>query len=89
MKQPVDLEESLGDDFFMMEALATAILALEQLSETRRPQRSIDRMKVILASRLPAIELTMFFARAKAYLRPDLDCRDVYREYGTQIYGEN
>jgi hypothetical protein len=25
MKQPVDLEESLGDDFFMMEALATAI----------------------------------------------------------------
>ena len=70
------------DDLIMLEALATAVVFLEQLPLKRQPTSNIEDMKAIMAARFSASTVPLMLAQAKCRIRPDLDFRDVYREYG-------
>jgi hypothetical protein len=72
------------DGFTMIEALATAIVSLEQLPLKRQPTSNMEGMKVLLSG-APAPIVSLMLAQAKCRIRPDLDFRDVYREYGIYI----
>ena len=53
------------DEFIIGEALATALIALEQLPEARQPKRNMADMKMLLNSlyRPPEVSLHMTTAR--------------------------
>ena len=69
------------DAFVMREALATAIVALEQVRSNRQPWSDMEDMKRILAGFQPA-SVTVHLALAKCRLNPGLDWKAVYGSYG-------
>jgi hypothetical protein len=69
------------DSHIMADALATALVALEQLPEDRQPSGNMDDMRKLLATVQPGY-VTILLAQAKCRLFPDLDPIAVYREYG-------
>jgi len=70
------------DNLIMTEALATAIVALEQLPPKRQPTSNMDDVKVILSVIAHAGTVSLMLAEAKCRFRPDLDYMDIFREYG-------
>jgi hypothetical protein len=60
------------DSFLITEALATALVALEQLPADRQPHSNMDDLRKLLAAAEPA-NVSLHLARAKYRLRPDLD----------------
>jgi hypothetical protein len=70
------------DGLIMVEALATAVVFLEQLPPKRQPASNMEDMKAIMAAWFDASTVALMLAQAKCRIRPDLDFRDVYREYG-------
>lgn len=77
------------DDWIITLALATALIALEQLPEGKRPRRDMDDIKKLLAAGGPS-SVSRHLARAKCTLFPDLDLKDVAREYGlTSLDGDS
>jgi hypothetical protein len=70
------------DDLIIAEALATAIVFLEQLPPKRQPTSNMEDMKAIMAARFHGSWASLMLAQAKCRIRPDLDYKDVYREYG-------
>lgn len=70
------------DDWIMIEALATAVVFLEQLPPKRQPTSNMEDMKAIMAAWFHPSSVSLMLAQAKCRIRPDLDFREVYREYG-------
>ena len=69
------------DRWIMTEALATALIALEQLPPKHQPHSHMDEIRRRLAAADPA-KVNLHLAQAKCRLFPELDPETVYREYG-------
>jgi hypothetical protein len=70
------------DEFIIAEALATALVALEQLSAERQPRGDMGDMRRLLGGLCPGFNVSLHLARAKCRLFPDLDPLVVYCAYG-------
>jgi hypothetical protein len=53
------------DEFIIGEALATALIALEQLPEARQPTRNMADMKMLLNSLYPHAEVSLHLTIAR------------------------
>jgi hypothetical protein len=53
------------DEFIIGEALATALIALEQLPEVRQPTRNMADTKMLLNSLYPAPEVSLHLTTAR------------------------
>jgi hypothetical protein len=53
------------DEFIIAEALATALVALEQLPTTRQPTRNIADMKMLLNSLYPPPDVSIHLTTAR------------------------
>ena len=53
------------DEFIIGEALATALIALEQLPEVRQPTRNMADMKMLLNSLYPHAEVSLHLTIAR------------------------
>jgi hypothetical protein len=68
------------DEFIIGEALATALVALEQLPEVRQPTRNMTDMKMLLNSLYPPPEVSLHLTTARWRFIPSarpLGARDV------------
>ena len=70
------------DGWVVTEALATALVALEQLPAKHKPQAHMDDMRKLLASTGDPAAVSLHLAQAKCRLFPHLDRITIYREYG-------
>jgi hypothetical protein len=70
------------DEWVVTEALATAIIALEQLPAKHQPRTHMDEIRKLLAAGCQPGTLSLHLAQAKCRLFPDLDPLTIYREYG-------
>ena len=70
------------DDWVLTEALATALVALEQLNAKHQPSAHMDDIRKMLASGKEPAAVSLHLAQAKCRLFPDLDPLEIYREYG-------
>jgi len=53
------------DEFIIGEAIATALIALEQLPEARQPTRNMADMKMLLNSLYPPPEVSLHLTTAR------------------------
>jgi hypothetical protein len=68
------------DEFIIGEALAAALIALEQLPEVRQPTRNMADMKLLLNTLLPHAEVSLHLTTARWRFMPSarpLGARDV------------
>ena len=70
------------DEWVITEALATALIALEQLPPQHQPRPHMDDIKKLLGARCESETVPLHLAQAKCRLFPDLDRPTIYREYG-------
>jgi hypothetical protein len=70
------------DDWVLTEALATALVALEQLQEKHQPRAHMDDIRKMLADGKPPAAVSLHLAQAKCRLFPDSDPLTIYKEYG-------
>jgi hypothetical protein len=70
------------DEWVVTEALATALVALEQLPEKHQPRAHMDDIKKLLMARCDAGAVTLTLAQAKCRLSPDTDPLRIYEDYG-------
>ena len=70
------------DEWVVTEALATALVALEQLPEKHQPRTHMDDIRKLLAAGSAPEAVNLHLAQAKCRLFPDLDPAAVYQEYG-------
>ena len=70
------------DEWVVTEALATALVALEQLPPNRQPRTHMDEIRKLLVAGCQHGTLNLHLAQAKCRLFPDLDPATIYREYG-------
>ena len=70
------------DEWVVTEALATALIALEQLPPQHQPRAHMDDLRKLLAAGCQPGTVNLHLAQAKCRLFPDLDPEIVYREYG-------
>jgi hypothetical protein len=67
------LESITGrDKFIVAEALATALVALEELPSTRQPKRNIADMKMLLNSLYPPSDVSIHLTTARWRFLPNL-----------------
>jgi hypothetical protein len=69
------------DNFIILEALATAVVALERLPEREKSKSNIRHMRTLLISRGSG-NVSLHLAQAEIRLHPHRCPMDVYREYG-------
>jgi hypothetical protein len=60
------------DEFIVAEALATAVVALEELPPTRQPTRNIADMKMLLNSLYPPPDVSIHLTIARWRFLPNL-----------------
>src|ERR1700692_4372364 len=72
------------DGWVMTEALATALVALEQLPPKHQPHTQMDDIRKLLAAGCQPGTVNLHLAQAKCRLFPDLDRATIYREYGLE-----
>jgi hypothetical protein len=72
------------DEWVVTEALATALVALEQLPEKHQPRAQMDDIKKLLAAGCQPGTAALHLAQAKCRLFPGSNSRDIYREYGIE-----
>jgi hypothetical protein len=72
------------DEWATTEALATALVALEQLPEKHQPHAHMDDLRKLLAAGCQPGTVTLHLAQAKCRLFPDRDPLTIYREYGLE-----
>jgi len=72
------------DEWVVTEALATALVALEQLPEKHQPRTHMDDLKKLLAAGCQPGAIPLHLAQAKCRLFPDQDPLTIYREYGLE-----
>jgi hypothetical protein len=70
------------DEWVITEALATALVALEQLPAKRQPRTHMDEIRKLLASGSSPASVNLHLAQAKCRLFPDLNPETIYKEYG-------
>ena len=70
------------DEWVVTEALATALVALEQLAEKHQPRTHMDDIRKLLAAGSAPEAVNLHLAQAKCRLFPDLDPATIYQEYG-------
>jgi hypothetical protein len=70
------------DEWVVTEALATALVALEQLEPTQQSRQQMDDIKKLLAANCQPGTLNLHLAQAKCRLNPHADRAAIYREYG-------
>jgi hypothetical protein len=70
------------DGWVVTEALATALVALEQLPPKHQPQTHMDDIRKLLANGREPAAVSLHLAQAKCRLFPDRDRLEIYREYG-------
>src|SRR5258708_10999471 len=72
------------DGWVMTEALATALVALEQLPPKHQPRTQMDDIRKLLAAGCQPGTVNLHLAQAKCRLFPDLDRSSIYRDYGLE-----
>ena len=77
------------DEWVVMEALATAYVALQQLPEKHQPRAHMDDLRKLLATGRAPDAVTLHLAQAKCRLFPERDPIAIYEEYGinSDAYG--
>jgi len=70
------------DEWVITEALATALVALEQLPPKHQPRPHMDDIRKLLAACCEPATVSLHLAQAKCRLFPDIDPLTIYREYG-------
>jgi hypothetical protein len=70
------------DEWVITEALATALIALEQLPQKHQPCTHMADIKKLLAAGCQSGTLNLHLAQAKCRLFPEDDREAIYREYG-------
>ena len=72
------------DEWVVTEALATALVALEQLPEKHQPRPHMDDINKLLVAGCQPGTVALHLAQAKCRLFPDIDPLTIYREYGLE-----
>jgi hypothetical protein len=72
------------DEWVITEALATALIALEQLPPKHQPSKQMDEIKKLLAAACQSGTVNLHLAQAKCRLFPDVDRGAIYQEYGLE-----
>jgi hypothetical protein len=72
------------DEWVITEALATALIALEQLPPAHQPLPHMGDIRKLLAAGCPPGTVNLHLAQAKCRLFPGLDSLAIYREYGLE-----
>jgi hypothetical protein len=72
------------DEWVVTEALATAVVALEQLEPKHQPRAHMEDIRKLLAAGCQPGTANLHLAQAKCRLFPDLDRAEIYREYGLE-----
>ena len=70
------------DGWVITEALATALVALEQLPPKHQPQTHMEDIRKLLAAGSAPASVNLHLAQAKCRLFPDRDPLTIYEEYG-------
>ncbi|GLR84723.1 hypothetical protein GCM10007857_14330 [Bradyrhizobium iriomotense] len=70
------------DEWVLTEALATALVALEQLAPKHQPRAHMDDIRKMLANGKEPATVSLHLAQAKCRLFPETDPLEIYREYG-------
>ena len=70
------------DEWVITEALATALIALEQLPAKHQPRTHMEDVRKLLAASSAPESVNLHLAQTKGRLFPDLDPEASYREYG-------
>jgi hypothetical protein len=70
------------DEWVVTEALATALVALEQLPPKHQPRTHMEDIRKLLAAGCQPGTVTLHLAQAKCRLFPDVDPLTIYEEYG-------
>ena len=72
------------DEWVVTEALATALVALEQLPAKHQPQKHMDDIKKLLTAGCQPGTVNLHLAQAKCRLFPRPDPLTIYQEYGLE-----
>ena len=72
------------DEWVVTEALATALVALEQLEPKHQPRKHMDDIRNILVAGCQPGAVNLHLAQAKCRLFPGMDRETIYREYGLE-----
>jgi hypothetical protein len=72
------------DEWVVTEALATALVALEQLPPKHQPRPHMEDIKKLLVAGCQPGAMPLHLAQAKCRLFPDQDPLTIYREYGLE-----
>jgi hypothetical protein len=72
------------DEWVITEALATALVALEQLPPIHQPRTHMDDVRKLLAAGCQPGSVNLHLAQAKCRLFPGTDPLSIYREYGLE-----
>ena len=75
------------DEWVVTEALATALVALEQLPPVNQPRAHMEDVRKLLAAGCQPGTVNLHLAQAKCRLFPDRDPLEIYREYGLEEQG--
>ena len=72
------------DEWVITEALATALIALEQLPSMHQPATHMDEIRKMLTAGCQSGTVNLHLAQAKCRLFPGADREAIYREYGLE-----
>jgi hypothetical protein len=72
------------DDWVVTEALATALVALEQLESKHQPTTHMSDVRKLLSAGCQPGTVNLHLAQAKCRLFPNIDRATIYREYGLE-----
>ena len=72
------------DGWVVTEALATALVALEQLPPKHQPRTHMEEIRKLLAAGALPETVNLHLAQAKCRLFPGSDPLSIYREYGLE-----
>lgn len=72
------------DEWVITEALATALVALEQLPAKHQPRTHMVEVRKLLTAGCQPGTVNLHLAQAKCRLFPDVDRPTIYREYGLE-----
>ena len=72
------------DEWVVTEALATAVIALEQLPPQHQPRVHMDEIRKLLEAASQSGTMNLHLAQAKCRLFPNRDRATIYREYGLE-----
>ncbi|KWV45713.1 hypothetical protein AS156_23430 [Bradyrhizobium macuxiense] len=70
------------DEWVVTEALATALVAMEQLASKHQPRAHMEDVRKLLTAKCEPGAVTLHLAQAKCRLFPDTDPLTIYEEYG-------